>query len=106
MSAEEARIQKALTLLEYQELEGKMFGLQREAGYFAGGLEQFTKAMRPPDRTDARGPLAVAPIDLPALEKSRAALDYGKALQLASDLNAAIDALAEAYRKKAVFGLL
>ena len=105
MSVEEIRRQKADIMLEYQELESKVFGVQRDAGYFAGGLEPFARAMKPPERANARGILAVAPIDVPTLEKSRSALDFGKALQTASELNTAIEALAEAHRKKVEFGL-
>jgi len=105
MSTEDIRRAKADLLLECQELESKVFGLQREARYFAGGLEQFARVMAPPDKTGEKGFTAVSPIDTGSIEKMQAALDYAKATQIANNLNAALAALAEVNQKKMEFGL-
>jgi hypothetical protein len=105
MSFDDIRREKGEILLECEELQRKIFSLQQEARYFSGELESFAKSMRPPDSNDSKGVLAIRPISLSGLERTRAALDYDKAYRIASDLNAAIEAFAEAHKKKCELGL-
>ena len=107
MSIEEIRRAKADALLEAREAEERVLDVKFKVHEVAGKFEEFSKLLCPSDTHDRLGPLAVTAPNIARLgdEKFRNALDWEAAVQLAEQLKAAVEALAQADRKKTELGL-
>ncbi len=102
MSIDEIRQQKAMVLLEYQECENRVSTLQHELQVACGAIDRFARILNPGDKV---GSPRVADLKQLQAEEFKAALDYDKAVQLATELAQAVADLKASADKKTVLGL-
>jgi hypothetical protein len=106
MSIDDIRHEKGIALLEFQEAERRVRDAHAQLKHLSGTLDRVARLLDP-DEEKPNAPTTVRTPNLNALQDGcvRKAMDYGAAIQMATDMADAMKALSEAQTKKRELGV-